>query len=68
MNSNSEIRVCEKCQKALPDGYKYKCCEACRNRAADSLKKGLQAFGAVALTIASVAVAAITGGKINPKE
>ncbi len=56
--------VCPKCGKELPDGYKYKRCEACRNVQIENVKKyGKTALGA----LASVAVVAITKGKINPK-
>ena len=60
-------RVCKnkKCQKPLPDGYKHKYCEACRNNHAHTAKnigKGALAFlGTAALTI-------FTAGRFNSKK
>lgn len=67
MKNESEIRVCKnkKCQKVLPVGYKHKYCEACRNKHAQTAKNVLKG-GLV--TVGSVAVAVVTGGKINPKK
>ena len=62
----NEARVCKnkKCQKVLPVGYKYKCCEACRNQHAEALKNGFKFVGAVGVVTLGRTV--IT--KINPKK
>ena len=43
-----EKNVCKKCKKTLPEGYKYDKCEACRNKLADGIKKGLKVVAGVA--------------------
>lgn len=45
-----ENKVCKnkKCLKPLPEGYKHKCCEACRNQQAQKVKNGLKAVAGVA--------------------
>lgn len=70
MKDNSEVRICKnkKCQKILPDGYKHRYCEACRNQQAQKAKNALKAVGGGAATLASVAVVVLTSGKINPKK
>ena len=70
MINESEIRVCKnkKCQKVLPDGYKYNYCEACRNKQAYTVKSTGKKVLAVAVTVASVTVTVLTAGKINLKK
>lgn len=68
MKDKSDLRVCKKCQKALPEGYKHKYCEACRNQHAHNVKNALKWFGASVATAASVVVVVVTGGRINPKK
>lgn len=65
-----ENKVCKnkKCLKPLPEGYKHKYCEACRNLHAQKVKNGLKAAAGVAGTVACVAVTVVTSGKINPKK
>lgn len=71
MNTESDLKVCKcknkKCQKILPEGYKYKYCEACRNRHAQAAKNVLKGFGAGVGALGGFAVTMIFGGKINPK-
>lgn len=64
--SEEKIRVCanKNCQKVLPSGYKYRYCEACRNKQAEKVKKGI-GIGAV---VGGVVVALVTRGKINFKK
>lgn len=40
-NPDNNTRVCKnkKCNKPLPEGYKHKYCEACRNKHAHAAKK-----------------------------
>lgn len=39
MKNESDVRVCKnkKCQKVLPEGYKHRYCEACRNKHAQGV-------------------------------
>lgn len=61
-----ENKVCKnkKCLKPLPEGYKHKYCEACRNQQAQKVKKVARVAGIVAC----VAVTIVTAGKVNPKK
>lgn len=63
-----ENRVCKKCNKPLPEGYKHKKCESCRNQQVQGVKNGLKAAVGVAGTVASLAVVIVTKGKVNPKK
>lgn len=62
MKNEAQIKICKnkKCQKPLPEGYKYRYCEACRNKHAQTIKNAGKAIATVA---ASVAVAVITKGR-----
>ena len=64
-----ENRVCKnkKCLKTLPEGYKHKYCEACRNQQAQKVKNGFKAAASVAGTVACVVVTVVTAGKVKPK-
>ena len=53
----------KKCQRLLPEGYKHKYCESCRNQQTNFIKNTGKAVGVAALA----AIAIITKGKINPK-
>ena len=55
-----ENKVCKKCQKPLPEGYKHKKCESCRNAQVQGVKNGLKAAAGVA--------GAVAKGKVNPKK
>lgn len=63
-------KVCKNknCLKSLPDEYKHKYCEACRNQQAQKVKNGLKAAAGLAGTVACFAVTIVTAGKINPKK
>lgn len=61
-------RVCKKCNKPLPEGYKHKKCESCRNQQVQGVKNGLKAAAGVAGTVASLAVVIVTKGKFDPKK
>ena len=63
-----ENKVCKKCQKPLPEGYKHKKCESCRNAQVQGVKNGLKATAGVAGVVASFAVVTITTAKLNPKK
>lgn len=61
-----ENKVCKKCQKPLPEGYKHKKCESCRNAQVQDVKNGLKA---VARVVGVVAVVwSLQKGKVNPKK
>ena len=64
-----ENKVCKnkKCMKPLPEGYKHKYCEACRNQHAQKVKNCLKAAAGLAGTAACFAVTIVTAGKINLK-
>ena len=70
MKNEAQIKICKnkKCQKPLPEGYKYKYCEACRNQQAQNVKRAGKAGLGILGTVASLAVVVITRGKINPKK
>lgn len=70
MKQSSEVRVCKnkKCQKPLPEGYKHKYCEACRNQQAQKAKNTLKGIGAGLGTAACVAITVVTAGKVKIKK
>lgn len=63
-----ETKVCKKCQKPLPEGYKHKKYESCRNVQVQGVKNGLKAVVGVAGAVASFAVVVVIKGKVNPKK
>ena len=63
-----ENKVCKNCMRPLPERYKHKYCEACRNKQAQKVKKGLKTVASVAGTAACFAITIVTAGKINPKK
>ena len=60
-----ENKVCKQCQKPLPKEYKYKKCEFCRTKQAESVKKGFKVSIGV---VGSLALAVVSKGKILPKK
>jgi len=58
-------KICKKCQKPLPDGYKYKKCESCINEQVQGVKNRLKATVGV---VGSLALILVTKGKISPKK
>jgi hypothetical protein len=68
-----EIRKCKnkKCQRPLPEGYKSKYCENCRNGHVKRIKdagKAVASVAGVAVVVGGTALKIITKGKINPKK
>ena len=63
-------KVCKnkECQKPLPDGYKHKYCEACRNQYVQKFKNGLKVVTGVAGTVGFLIVTIVTAEKINSKQ
>lgn len=56
-----EQKMCKNknCKKVLPEGYKHRYCEACRNVQAEHVKKGFKAVGGTLLSVGLLVV----GGK-----
>ena len=63
MINKSEVKVCKKCKRILPADYKYRYCEACRNRQVDVIKKGI----AVTAMVVTAVVPLVTKGKFTIK-
>lgn len=63
-----ENKVCKKCQKPLPEGYKHKKCESCRNAQVQDVKNGLKAVVGAASAVASIVVVVAAKGKYNLKK
>lgn len=65
-----EQRRCKnkKCQRILPEGYKHKYCENCRNEYAKQFKNGCKSALGLAVMVGGAAAAVITKGKINPNK
>lgn len=57
-----------KCQRHLPDGYKHRYCESCRNEQVKLIKETLKATLGVVALVGSTALTIATKGKINPKK
>lgn len=59
-----EQRKCKnkKCQRSLPDGYKHKYCENCRNKQAKHFKDACKVLGVVVMIGGII----VTKDKINP--
>lgn len=70
MKKKSGKRVCKnkKCQKVLPSSYKYKYCEACRNKHTYTIRNVVKNAAAITGGIALVAASVITGKEINSKK
>lgn len=61
-------KVCKKCQKQLPEGYKHKKCESCRNAQVQGVKNGLKSAVGAASAVVSIVVVVASKGKYNPKK
>ncbi|NLD17299.1 MAG: hypothetical protein GX666_06940 [Tissierellia bacterium] len=55
----------KKCQRELPEGYKHRYCEHCRNIYAKRTKDGIKAVGGV---VGSFALLVLTKGKVGSKK
>lgn len=53
----------KKCQRPLPDGYKYKYCEHCRNAQVESVKKVGKGLLGVATLVTGTALTIVTKGR-----
>ena len=56
-------RKCKKCGRPLPDGYKFDCCENCRNKKVDIAKKIGESLVSILALVGTVAIGIITHGK-----
>lgn len=67
MSKEVKVKICKnkKCQKVLPDGYKHKYCEACRNKYAGTAREVLKGIGAV---VVGGVILVLKGGKIDSKK
>ena len=65
-----ENKLCKNknCMKQLPDDYKYKYCEACRNQHVQKAKNSFKMVAGVAGTAACFVVSVATAGKIKIKK
>lgn len=61
-------KLCKKCQRPLPEGYKYKYCEHCRSKRAQQIKNAGKATLGVTVMVVGTAVTVITKGNINPNK
>ncbi len=55
----------KKCQRDLPEGYKHKYCEHCRNKYITKVKGGLKTTAGV---VGSFALLVLTKGKFDHKD
>ena len=58
----------KKCQRPLPEGYKHKYCENCRNEQAKQVKEVGKAALSLAVLIGGTVVTVATKGRINPNK
>lgn len=56
----------KKCKRVLPEGYKHRYCENCRNDHAKNIENTGKGVLSVALLVGVTAITIITKGKINP--
>lgn len=55
----------KKCQRLLPEGYRYSYCENCRNEQAKRFKNACKGVLGVAVMIGGTAISIVTKGKIK---
>lgn len=58
----------KKCQRPLPEGYKHKYCENCRNEQAKQVKEVGKAVLSLAVLVSGTVVTVVTKGRINPNK
>lgn len=63
-------RLCKnkKCQRPLPEEYKYKYCEHCRIEHAEQIEKVGKMALTVAVMVGGTVVTVLSKGKINPNK
>ena len=57
--------ICKGCHKPLPDGYRHKKCESCRNKTIQNIKTCGSAFLSIAVFAGSTVIALATKGGVN---
>lgn len=60
-----ENKNCKKCGRPLPDGYKHKKCENCRNKSAKAMRDTGKTLLGAAVFIGGTAITIATKGKVN---
>lgn len=55
----------KKCQRVLPEGYKYKYCEQCRIKRTEKVKNAGKSILATAATVITAGAAIVVGMKSN---
>lgn len=65
-----EIKKCKnkKCQRSLPNDYKHRYCENCRNENIKRIKDVGQAALGLVVLVGGTALTVVTKGKINLKK
>lgn len=64
-----ENKICKKCGRQLPDKYKHKKCENCRNQDAKKLKDISKTTLGVGILIGGTVLSLVSKGKVNlPKK
>lgn len=58
----------KKCQRPLPEGYKYKYCENCRNEQIKRIKDTSKAALGVIVLVGGTVLSIATKGKTNSKK
>lgn len=64
-----EQKFCKnkKCHRPLPEGYKHKYCEHCRNERAKQFRAGCKGALGIIVTVGGVAVTVLSQGNISVK-
>lgn len=52
-------KLCKKCKKPLPEGYKYDKCESCRNKEVQKLKNTGKKIGMIATPVIGLITAVL---------
>ena len=56
---------CKKCNRVLPEGYRAKYCEYCRNQRIGKAREALKIAGGALALVGTVGISLITNGKID---
>lgn len=60
-----EQKLCKKCRRPLPEGYKHKYCEHCRNERVQRFKNGCKGALGLVVIVGGTAVSILSKGNIN---
>ncbi len=63
-------KVCKnkKCQRTLPEGYRHKFCENCRNERIKRIKDAGKAIASIAAIVGGTAITKVLRGKFSIKK